>query len=253
MTVTPSATSRPTVGPYSGLPPLIASADIALRAGALDPAAYEPGDPVPNEGRAGEDYDMLAHGLPELTDGGLGIGGLAEDPEDEKYLYVPDGAVLDVETFTASAEGVWTQEATGSFDNLFAKIDGPLGGGGNGWQLAYFPPFGGTLALAAHGGFVQGAELAAAVPSPPAPLTIGQRYLATLRIDRPGNAMDVFLNTGKIATTTLTGLTSVRAEHEWIFGRGEHESRWRAGFFWSGTALTDDEITDVLPTELGVT
>lgn len=234
-------------------------ATVLFRAWTIDPDSYTPGDPWPNEGTAGSDYNALGGtgsneppdpGAPELVDDdGLGF---AIDPDNngEDYFYVPNGPGIEAGTgsFTAFARVKWIEE-TGPFDNLMAKLLGQVGAGGHGWQAASGTAIGGTAMLAANGGSSPGTDPAFVSDSSGTGLALGE-HLVVIRLDRAEDEISVFVDGVLGGTGDASGVPTVEVDHQLIFGRSTAQIG-RAYGMWL-RALTDTEITVDLPAALEV-
>lgn len=246
-----------TFGQGKALDPLLARFGLVLRAAQFTGAD---GDPWPNEGTAGHNYDAVV-GNNEPGDPVTVNPHYVTSPEPGfentitptlSYYYVPDGAAIEPGegSFTAFARFYWPDPAA-SFDNVFAKIDttgGPMGAGGRGWQAASGSALGGnTYAIAADGGSSFGTDPIAAGSG--ANLTAGE-HLVVVRMDRATQDWDIFVDGVKGTTADATTVPDVTADHELIFGRGKTQTLRDYGLVLE--ALTDTEITVGLPAALGV-
>lgn len=234
---------------------LLSEAVVLLRASAL-PEGYTPGQDWPNEGTGGSGYDAIATGEPELDTEYDGAGFVIGGPEHiGPYFHVQDGPAINVGTgsLTAFAMVRWIEE-TDAIGNVMSKIAGLMGTDGHGWQIMDIIDFEGfdlgATAIIGDGGSTPGVNPAFAV-DPAGQLSLGE-HLLVIRVDRGPNELSLFVDAAAVATVDASDVPNTDVEHEWIFGRSSfsHQQIGRAyGFF--DRALTDDEISERLPAELG--
>ena len=183
--------------------------------------------------------------LADSSSGDAGVG---------PFYSIPPSALLDpgTESFTVFAWVTW-QETSSGFSNICSKIDntgGAMGSGGTGWQLVDSPFTGGASILISSGGLNEDIPVGINFVASGAVMSV-DTHLFVARVDIDTGLMNVFLDGVKSSDADASQLGDVTADHELIFGRGDHPHITHGYGYWN-RALSDAEITTTLPAALGV-
>lgn len=256
-TVGDAYTSRPTVGSNSGLPPVLGSLLLVLRASSINRDTFTAGSTWANEGTAGSTLNATPDGTPVLAtspengfvtaDGSSGTQG-ASSP----YYYVPHSALLDPGTgsFFAFSRTLWTISSPGGNENIITKVtsDPVIGAGGSGWTIFDSGNLPGVTAAVANAGSSFPFNPAVAI-SDGGHLTPGE-HMVGIGLDRPTDTLSIWVDGVQTGEGDASAVTTVGAVHELIFGRGSLQTVRAAGY--ANRMLSSTEVADLYD-ELGAT